>query len=381
MPLGALSRAIDELIEVGPGRFGDAESVVALQTQLNRLEAVVTAATAAFDSSAAWAVDGAQNCTQWLATMTHLPKKAARRRLRIGARLRRLPVVQGAWRAGEITEAQVAAITALDTPSMAEALGHDEEDLVDHARRLRFEAFARALAYWRQFVDLDGAEREAEEKRASREMHLSQSFDGMWVGKLTLDPISGEIVSSALRRIEDELFLCDWREARERLDRDPKADDLLRTPGQRRVDALVEMAVRSASVPEGAQRPLPLINVMVDAPTTFDRVCELASGTVVTPGDVAALALRAEFERAAFSTPNRVDISERSRLFTGATRRKVVVRDRRCQHEFCDRRAVVCQVDHLLPWSEGGLTTEENGRLLCGFHNRLRNQRPPPSAA
>lgn len=30
--------------------------------------------------------------------------------------------------------------------------------------------------------------------------------------------------------------------------------------------------------------------------------------------------------------------------------------------------------------AEGGLTTQENGRLLCGYHNRLRNEepRPPP---
>ena len=27
-----------------------------------------------------------------------------------------------------------------------------------------------------------------------------------------------------------------------------------------------------------------------------------------------------------------------------------------------------------------GPTTQENGRLLCPFHNRLRNQRPPPAA-
>ncbi|MDE3087407.1 MAG: DUF222 domain-containing protein, partial [Acidobacteriota bacterium] len=325
-------------------------------------------------------LDGAQTCTQWLATMTHVPKKAARRRLRVGARLRKRPAVEAAWRDGEITEAQVAAIVSLDTPSTAVALARDEELLVEQARTLRFEAFARALAYWRLLADRDGAEKDAEARRASREMHLSQSFDGMWFGNLTLDPVSGEIVSTALRRIEDELFLCDAREAEERLGPDPRPHEFLRTPEQRRVDALVEMAVRSASVPEGAQRPLPLINVLVDAPTTFERVCELASGAVVTAADVAPLVLRAEFERAVFSTPNRVDISTRSRLFTGATRRKIVVRDRGCQHEFCDRRAVVCQVDHVIPWSQGGLTTEENGRLLCGFHNRLRNQRPPPAA-
>ncbi|MHB1721261.1 MAG: hypothetical protein ACYCV1_14270 [Acidimicrobiales bacterium] len=30
------------------------------------------------------------------------------------------------------------------------------------------------------------------------------------------------------------------------------------------------------------------------------------------------------------------------------------------------------------PFSQGGKTTQDNGRLLCAFHNRARNQRPPP---
>ena len=33
-------------------------------------------------------------------------------------------------------------------------------------------------------------------------------------------------------------------------------------------------------------------------------------------------------------------------------------------------------MDHILPAAQGGLTTQENGRLLCGFHHRLRNQMP-----
>jgi hypothetical protein len=44
----------------------------------------------------------------------------------------------------------------------------------------------------------------------------------------------------------------------------------------------------------------------------------------------------------------------------------------------CDEPAERCQADHIIPYSLDGLTVQENGRLLCGFHNRLRNQRPPP---
>jgi 5-methylcytosine-specific restriction endonuclease McrA len=60
-----------------------------------------------------------------------------------------------------------------------------------------------------------------------------------------------------------------------------------------------------------------------------------------------------------------------------------------CTHPYCYEPAEHCQGDHIEPYSRGGATTQENGRLLCGFHNRQRNQqehkdqrqRPPPTAA
>jgi hypothetical protein len=73
-----------------------------------------------------------------------------------------------------------------------------------------------------------------------------------------------------------------------------------------------------------------------------------------------------------------VEISPTRRLFTGATRRAIEIRDRECTHPLCDVRATSCQIDHIQPWALGGITTQENGRLLCGFHNRLRTGRPPP---
>jgi hypothetical protein len=31
-----------------------------------------------------------------------------------------------------------------------------------------------------------------------------------------------------------------------------------------------------------------------------------------------------------------------------------------------------CQIDHVRPYAEGGLTTQANGRPACAFHNRRR---------
>ncbi len=119
------------------------------------------------------------------------------------------------------------------------------------------------------------------------------------------------------------------------------------------------------------------------------RICELENGTVLAPSALTPWLDSAYFERAIFSLGNRVDVSVRARLFSGGTRRAIELRDRMCTHPHCYEPAESCQVDHIETWAEGGQTTQENGRLLCGFHNRLRNQRerptqrqrPPPTAA
>ena len=74
----------------------------------------------------------------------------------------------------------------------------------------------------------------------------------------------------------------------------------------------------------------------------------------------------------------RVEVSATARLFTGATRREIELRDRCCTHDYCDRPADQCQGDHIVPFARGGPTIQDNGQLRCGFHNRLREKRSPP---
>lgn len=108
----------------------------------------------------------------------------------------------------------------------------------------------------------------------------------MWLGDLVLDPISGAIVSNQLRRIEDELFAAEWKEAKERLGEGATITgaDLARTPTQRRADALVEMATRAGVAPENGRRPEPLFSVFVGYETFAGRMCQIADGAVVSPG-------------------------------------------------------------------------------------------------
>lgn len=381
MSITALRDSIDALVDSDPNVLGHAASIEALHRELARLDAVVTRATAAFDASGGWAPDGARDASAWLATKCRIPKSDARRRVRVARRLADLPAFTSAWLAGDVTAAHVGAVVRMTRPAVAEAVERDEEKLLSHALQLRFEWFSKVLRYFEQMADPDGVEEDELDRKARRDVYLTESFSGMWLGHVTLDPVSGAIVAGELARLEQAMFDADWAEASERLGREPLSVELCRTASQRRADALVEMATRSKVAPADGRRPAPLLSVLVGYETLHGRICELANGSVVTPGALLQWLDQALVERAVFGPDARVEIGPAVRLFTGATRRAIEIRDRTCAHPFCDRPASKCEIDHIVPYAAGGPTTQENGRLLCSFHNRLRNQRPPPEAA
>lgn len=375
-----LTAAIDHLVADEVDEHREADSIRVLMREHARLESVIATSVAAFDASGDWALYGAKTSSAWLARTCRLPKAVARRIVRRGRHLRQLPVVAEALQTGTLNAAHLDAVVAVRRPGTEETLARDEALLVKQARRLPFEQFVKAVAYWDQLADPDGSEEAAEERRNRRDVYLEASISGMYLGSMTLDPISGSIVAGELIRIEQEFFKADWARARDEHGKNPSVEDLWRTPAQRRADALVEMAARSSLVqPDGVRRPpAPLFSVLVDWPTLCGRVCELAEGIVVSPGELVPWLAVADLERAVMEPSGRVEVSPTQRLFTGGTRRAIELRDRECVHAYCDTPASRCQADHLLPWARGGRTTQANGRLLCGFHNRQRNHDPPP---
>ncbi|HEX9548379.1 MAG TPA: DUF222 domain-containing protein, partial [Acidimicrobiales bacterium] len=364
-----------------PAVLADPDSLVALHRQLDRLEAVAARADASFDNSGVWQADGAHSAAAWISTRCHHPKAVADRRVRQGRQLRDMPVVERAWLAGDLSSAHVGLLGQARTDMTAETFARDEQMLCDQALKLRFHQFVNVVKYWRYRADPDGAEDDAKKLKDSRRFHLSKSFEGQYLSDGMFDPIGGAVFAKTLREIEDELFEDDWAEAKERLGREPKVTDLSRTPAQRRADAVVEMARRARGVPPGARLPEPLFTVLVGYETFAGPICQLANGSVVTPGSLVPYLDDSWIERVVFGSPGRVlDVGVRRRLFDGATRRAVEVAGQNCFHDYCDTPAEDCQIDHIQPWAAGGPTTQENGRPACPYHNRGRHKpRPPPA--
>ncbi|MBA3286966.1 MAG: HNH endonuclease [Acidimicrobiia bacterium] len=201
------------------------------------------------------------------------------------------------------------------------------------------------------------AETAAEQQAAKARLHASATLGGTVELEGNLEPIGGAVFLAELARLERQLYRADT------------TSGVTRTRSQRQAEALVEMAVRSAGA-ETVTRARPLFSVLL-GDETFAQLCEMSTGVVVTPGRVAPWLDGAWLETVLFDGPRTVVSVSHRRTFTGAVRRAVSVRDRFCQHPSgCDTPADECDVDHIVPYRDGGPTSQFNGRLECWPHNR-----------
>jgi len=293
-----------------------------------------------------------------------------------------MPATSAALAAGEITERHaemLAGLAGSPRKAVSTAFGDAEEQLVGHARDLGFDEFQTAVRYWESLVDQDGAEDQAARDHESRHVHPSETWRGIWALDGQLDAVGGTELATALRRIDNELFEADWAAAKEAHGDKVCLDHLTRTPARRRADALVELARRAMAAPEHRKDPHPLFVVHL-GDDSLKRMCELASGTVIAPGQLIPLLSEAEIERIVYEGPSRkvVDLGRKNRFFCKALRRAIQLRDRRCVNPGCTIPADECHVDHdTIAWVHGGCTDQNNGACRCARHNRHKGTKPP----
>jgi len=76
---------------------------------------------------------------------------------------------------------------------------------------------------------------------------------------------------------------------------------------------------------------------------------------VLSPGALIPWLDQAYIERVVFAAPDRVEVSAQNRLFTGATRRAMEVRDLFCKEEGCEVPGDECEGDHIVPYHRADL--------------------------
>lgn len=372
------------MLSVDVDRLPDAalhELTVGLRAELDRLIAAAAQCTAAWDQRRCWADDGSKSAGARLARECGLDPTLAGRHVRVARRLRGMPATARALADGSLSWDKASLLAWANTPADRGFLLRDEQMLVDRLRDMRFSPAKRVITYWRSLA-ADASERDRfDRQRAQRHCSVDRTFGGGIHISGHLPAVEGTAFYDQFHRLERELFVVDKRQAVADHG-DAWAAHMPRTAAQRKADALVLMAERAATAPVPGRAPKPLFTVLVGYETFHGAICELEDGTVVHPSTLLPHLLDAEIERVVFAGPSRViEVGARTRFFGGGLRRAIQVRDRHCQHPSgCDEPISRSEVDHLVEHEDGGLTTQENGELKCGAHNRHKHRTKPRRA-
>lgn len=367
-----------------------------LLTQLELITRSVEAATvevmARADRADAFRDDGHGTLTGWVRSIIKWSPSEASARARTATATHTYPTLVERLHAGTLGVAQARRLAGLHANRrVRDELPIVFDTLADIAGALPYEDFNTAVLRWEQLADADGAHRHADVVHDSRDASVHPVGDTVYVDA-HVGTAQGALILEVFERYVEAELRHDL-ETRDALGL-TTISDLPRTAAQRRADAL--HAIFCSAAVGSSPAPEPVVNILVDADTyeaalvamhnderlpslarrpedIHRRRCETTSGLVLDPIDVAVASLLGHVRRVVIASDGTViDLGRKSRLFTGAAREAVWVRRRRCVWPSCTR--LHCEVDHRIPWSEGGRTSPDNGDPLCAKHNRWKTR-------
>ncbi len=339
------------------------EELVEIRESIVQLEAVFAGGLRRFDKSGEYKADGAVSLVDWLRWKAKLSGGAAMERVTIARQLEQLPQTRQAFASGDVGYQHVALLARTAEKVGAAAVQGEEMSLLKAAETMDPGRFADVAREFEYRVDHAAALAEANRAYARRYLHISDVKDGLVHLEGLLDAEGGATLKTALGALMP-----------------PPTRDDDRTPGQRRVDALVELARRPLDGSKlgtvGGQRPHLIITAsaetlagLADAPPAqLEGVgpipIETAQRHACDPS-VSWLLGQAELES---------ETSHAHQRIPGPTRRALVARDRCCVVNHCNRPAAWCDGHHVVWWTRGGKTALSNLALVCGRHHRMLHE-------
>ena len=311
-----------------------------------------------------WEGDGSKSSVARLARDGHTSKGAAQRVLLRGRRLDAAPVVASAFVAGDLSADQVDLLLAAQAGREG-LFARDEETLVEQARELRVGQLHKAMEYWRH--------------RADAEVDPDGPEPKLPTPSVTFTPIDGA-VAITVSSIPSAARSCPARWRRSPTSSPPSIPSSTGQPCGR---------WRWSRWPAAPWPYHPARSRHGSWPTSpaekarSPELCELANGTIIHPGHLVPYLGALDIRSILYDAANRAVAVSSRRTFVGSLRSVVEVRDLHCQHASgCDEPIDACDVDHIIPVCHGGETSQDNGRLMCMYHNRIEPQyaRPPTGA-
>ena len=350
-----------------------------------RLAAESRAALEAFEAHVLAEMDVRGTCDRefgsptlwWVTAQTRAPRAAVAARLRLGAKLRELDVVDAALADGRITpdHARVVADAAAN-PRIASDIVALQAELVAHATQTNFRVWRWQMTVLQRLLDQDGG---FDPDRELARNHLRVSPNG-GDGVTVTGELVGEHALGFTQLLEAETDRL-WR--RHRSEHDECGELPVPDRPTLRALALVELIRKGAAgSPPTGKGPVVDISLIVhhdrpDRALTVDGIVanhdtsrHLACDAVVTP---------ITFNHHRPPDTDRIDtvtveMGREARHATTAQRRALAARDGGCVFPGCDMPVGWCDAHHVIAWEHHGRTDMNNLALLCRHHHGVTHR-------
>ena len=308
----------------------------------------------------AWKGEGAKSISEWLSIETDCAHYEAQSVVLLANQLQHLPVTTAALLSGDLSGTQAVEVArgAIVSPNTETQL----LNLSKHAtvRDLR-DATNRVVAA------------ATDEAARHRQIHKSRFFkswtdpDGSFNVKGRMTVANGALVMAALKPIQDEIFRAARKSGEHERPEAYAADALM---------VLCERSSTSESSENGTKttRPNVVMNIRVDIDalkrghTEHGEVCEIAGVGPIPVATATEYLGEAFLKLLVLDGVDIKTVAHMGRAIPAPLRTAVEERDRVCQVPTCDM-SVGLEIDHIVPFAEGGAASFENLVRLCKRHH------------
>ncbi len=326
-----------------------------------------------FDDLEGWRTSGCRHCCAWINNELGISLPLAWEYLRVGRKLKVLPIMRALFRSGRLTWSKVRILSRVATEGnesslcrvAVDASATDVERLCNEYRWSEDEKSELAEEQYQAMLQYN-----------ARSLTWSKAGNGNTIIKISLPP---DLAQAVLNSVESAL------EQTNKSNRSELQQPVNLSMSQRRADAAVIMAEQSLQFAgkdiAAADRYQVIVSVdaeelISDSRTSISQTSiHKKRASIAGQGAVAREAARRIACDCSISTIEQSDgepinIGRKSRLWPSAMARAIKARDQHCQFPGCTQHQHL-HIHHIQHWADGGSTSVENGVCLCSHHHRL----------
>ncbi len=311
------------------------------------------------ERSGAWRAQGDRSAAHWMAKATGVAVGQAVGSLETARRLEGLPATEQALCSGELSETKVKEVAAA-----ASALPSSEGELLQAARTQTVASL-----------------RERCRRVRAQALDEDQAYDRIHRGRYLrcwTEPEGAFRLEARLTADDGARVMAGIEPHRARIFAQARSEGRRESSQAYAADALVALASGESS-PRGAIPPA-MVHVRVDRSALLrghaerGEVCEIPGIGPIPVSAARRLCSDAVVKAVLLDGPNVTAAAHLGRSIPARVQSALEARDPTCVVPGCDAR-VGLEIDHLIPFAQGGPTTLDNLARLCRWHHHQKSHR------